>query len=264
MKRDFVGAVGASFILILFGDGVVANVGLAPRIAAAGYDWNTIAFGWAFAVIAAGFIAGGQNNPALHLALAIRGQLPWGRALNLMAGTMVGCFLGALGVYLCYRDGLVAAGLPNVWCTGPGSVFATTFWGAPAAGAQGTPYSLLTACTIEFVGTAVLMWSVLATSDARNKALGVGGTFFVGGVVLAIGLSLSGPSGYAINPARDLGPRLFGALIGTGHLFEDSYWILAPVVAPFVGAIVGAYSWDLLFASSKQEVAAAEPQREVA
>jgi glycerol uptake facilitator len=265
MKKDFIGAVGASFILILLGDGVVANVGLAPRIAAAGYNWNTIAFGWAFAVVAAGFIAGGQNNPAIHLALALKGELPWSRALNLMVGTVVGCFLGALGVYLCYRDGLVASGLPNVWCTGPGSVFAATFWGSTVAGAQGTPYSLLTASTIEFVGTAVLMWSVLATSDARNKGLGgVGGTFVVAGVVLAIGLSLSGPSGYAINPARDLGPRLFGALIGTGHLFDDAYWILAPVVAPFAGAVVGAYTWDLLFASSKEEQAAAEARREAA
>ncbi len=264
MKRDFIGAVGASFILILFGDGVVANVGLAPRIAAAGYNWNTIAFGWAFAVIAAGFIAGGQNNPALHLALAIKGDLPWNKAVTLMIGTFVGCFLGALGVYLCYRDGLVATGVPNVWCTGPGSVFGNAFWGATNAGAQGTPYSLLTACTIEFVGTLVLMWSVLATSDARNKALGIGGTFFVGGVVLAIGLSLSGPSGYAINPARDLGPRIFGALAGTKSLFDGSYWFFAPVLAPVLGAIVGAYSWDLLFASAKEEKPAAVARRETA
>lgn len=260
MKRDFIGAVGATFILILLGDGVVANVGLAPRLASAGYDWNTITLGWAFAVIASGIIAGGQNNPAIHLALAIRGALPWNRAVSLMIGTFVGAFLGALGVYLCYREGLSSTGMPNVWSTGPGSVFGNTFWGFGAGEAAGG-YSLLTACVTEFIGTLVLMWGVLTLGDPKNKALGIGGTFFVGGIVLAIGLSLGGPSGYAINPARDLGPRIFGLLAGTKGLFDGSYWLLAPVIAPCVGTIVGAFTYDMLFAEKKGAEAA---KREVA
>jgi glycerol uptake facilitator protein len=258
--KNFMSAVGATFILILLGDGVVANVGLAPRLASVGYDWNTIVFGWCFAVVASGYIAGGANNPALQLALAIRGDLKWGDAINLMIGTFVGAFLGALGVYLCYRDGLVAAGVPNVWCTGPGSVFGNTFWGGAATAQAAGSYSLLTACITEFIGTVVLMWSVLALGHERNKTLGVGGTFFVAGIVLAIGLSLGGPSGYAINPARDLGPRIFGLVVGTKGLFDGSYWILPPVIMTCLGAIVGSFTWDMLFASKPEPKAEAKLQ----
>jgi glycerol uptake facilitator protein len=157
---------------------------------------------------------------------------------------MVGAFLGALGVYLVYFDGLKAAGMPNAWCTGPGSVFGQTFWGAGAATSAG-PYSLFIACVAEIFGTAVLLWGILASGDSKNMGLKDNlGVLIVGGTVLAVGLSLGGPSGYSINPARDLGPRIFGTLVGTKGLFNGIYWLLAPVLMPLVGGLVGVFTYD--------------------
>src|SRR5512138_1729285 len=131
MFGKLIGEVFGTFILILLGDGVVANVGLAPRLASAGYDWNTITLGWAFAVIVAVYVSAGVSgahlNPAVTIALAAKRGFPWGKVAPYIGAQVVGAFLGALGVYLVYRDGLVAAGIPNVWCTGPGSVFQAAF-----------------------------------------------------------------------------------------------------------------------------------------
>jgi glycerol uptake facilitator protein len=137
--------------------------------------------------------------------------------------------------------------MPNVWATGPGSVFGQTFWGtAAAAGVASTGgYSFLNAFIAEVIGTAVLLWGVLASGDSKNTGLMHNmGPFLVGGTVLAVGLSLGGPSGYAINPARDLGPRLFGLVAGTQGLFADGYWWI-PVVAPIIGGIIGVYLYDM-------------------
>ena len=161
-----------------------------------------------------------------------------------MIAQMIGAFLGALGVYLCYLDGLVAAGMPNVWCTGPGSVFGQAFWGGAGAASAGA-YSLGTAFVCEIFGTAVLLWGVLASGDTKNLGVGANlGPFVVGFTVLAVGLSLGGPSGYSINPARDLGPRIFGALVGTTGLFSGLYWLLPPVTAPLIGGVLGALTYD--------------------
>ncbi len=237
-----------TFILILLGDGVVANVGLAPRLAAPGYDWNTITLGWAFAVIVAVYVAGGVTgahiNPAVTLGLAAKRGFPWAKVVPYILAQMVGAFLGALGVYLVYMDGLIAAGLPNVWCTGPGSVFGQAFWGGAGGTASGG-YSLLNACISELFGTMVLMWGVLACGDAKNLGLKNNmWPFLVGGTVLAVGLSLGGPSGYAINPARDLGPRLFGLVIGTKGLFDTIYWLVPPVLVVCLGGILGPFFYD--------------------
>ncbi len=133
LTGELIGEVFGTFILILLGDGVVANVGLAPRLYGTAYNWNTITIGWAFAVIIAVYVTGGVSgahlNPAVTIALAVKRGFPWGKAFPYIAAQMVGAFLGALGVYLVYRDGLVAAGMPNVWSTGPGSVFGQAWWG---------------------------------------------------------------------------------------------------------------------------------------
>jgi glycerol uptake facilitator protein len=134
--------------------------------------------------------------------------------------------------------------MPNVWATGPGSIFGQTFWGAGAAASAG-PYSLLNACIAEIVGTAVLLWGIMASGDAKNMGLKDNlGVLIVGGTVLAVGLSLGGPSGYSINPARDLGPRIFGALVGTKGLFDGLYWLVAPVLMPLVGGVLGIFAYD--------------------
>jgi len=248
LMGELIGEVFGTFILILLGDGVVANVGLAPRLAAPAYNWNTIVIGWAFAVIIAVYVTGGVSgahiNPAVTLALAVKRGFPWAKVIPFMIAQMVGAFLGALGVFLVYMDGLVAAGMPNVWCTGPGSVFGQSFWGGAGGSAAGA-YSLGIAMVAEIIGTAVLLWGVLASGDAKNMGLKDNmGVWVVGGVVLAVGISLGGPSGYAINPARDLGPRIFGLLVGTQGLFSGLYWLLAPVVAPLIGGVVGVLTYD--------------------
>jgi glycerol uptake facilitator protein len=248
LMGELVGEVFGTFILILLGDGVVANVGLAPRLAAPAYNWNTITIGWAFAVIIAVYVSGGVSgahlNPAVTLALAVKRGFPWAKVIPFWIAQMVGAFLGALGVYLCYFDGLQAAGMPNVWCTGPGSVFGSAFWGGAGGSAAG-PYSLGIALVTEIFGTATLLWGILASGDAKNMGLKDNlGVWVVGGVVLAVGLSLGGPSGYSINPARDLGPRIFGAIFGTTDLFVGMYWLLTPVIGPLIGGVLGALTYD--------------------
>jgi|SRR5690349_9539555 len=253
MLGQLIGEVFGTFILILLGDGVVANVGLAPRLAAGAYNWNTITFGWAFAVIVAVYVSAGVSgahlNPAVTIALAMKRGFPWAKVVPYILAQMVGAFLGALGVYLTYRDGLVSAGVPNVWSTGPGSVFSSAFWGGTGAAATGG-YSAMTAIITELIGTAVLLWGILASGDSKNNGLMHNmGPFLVGGTVLAVGLSLGGPSGYAINPARDFGPRLLGTLVGTQGLWDAGYWLI-PLIAPVIGGVIGIYVYDLLVAAN--------------
>jgi len=247
---EFLGEVIGTFTLILLGDGVVANVGLAPRLASPAYNWNTITIGWAFAVIVAVYVSAGVSgahlNPAVTIALAVKRGFSWSKVPTYILGQFVGAFLGALGVYLVYMEGLQAAGMPNVWCTGPGSVFGQAFWGGTGGGAVGA-YSLVNASIAEIVGSAVLLLCVFPRGGERNLGLKFNrGPVLVGGTVLAVGLSLGGPSGYAINPARDLGPRLFGALVGTQGLFAGIYWLVAPVIMPIIGGILGAVIYDAL------------------
>jgi glycerol uptake facilitator protein len=247
LTGELVAELFGTFVLILLGDGVVANVGLAPRLAAPAYNWNTITIGWAFAVIVAVYIAGGVSgahiNPAVTIALAAKRGFPWSKVGPYIIAQLIGAFLGALGVYLVYRDGLVAAGMPNVWSTGPGSTFGAAFSATPLTG--GEPYSMVTASIAEFFGTMVLLWGVLASGDERNLGLKNNmGPFLVGFTVLAVGLSLGGPSGYSINPARDLGPRLFGTLVGTEGLWDGLYWLIPPVLVPAIAGAVGIFCYD--------------------
>ncbi len=246
--KEVLAVLFGTFVLIILGDGVVANAVLGPKLAgsAASFNWNTITFGWAFAVVASGLISGADNNPAITLAMAIRGATPWSKVLPFILAEFAGAFLGALAVYLTYREGLVAAGLPNIYTSGAGNYYGT---GGVAAGALGQ-YSILTASIAEFFGTTILMWGVLATSDRRNAAMSKAGPFVVGGVVLVIGLCLGGPSGYSLNPARDLGPRLFGLVSGTTGLFDGLYWLIPPVLIPFITCPIAGWLYDKLFAST--------------
>lgn len=259
LTAELIGEVFGTFVLILLGDGVVANVGLAPRVAGSAYNWNTITIGWCFAVIVAVYITGGVSgahlNPAVTLALAFKRGFPWSKVGPFIVAQLVGAFLGALGVYLVYRDGLVAAGMPNVWSTGPGGLSASTFWGAvgEAKGAAGS-YSLVTACIAEFFGTCVLLWGILASGDSKNMGLMHNlGPFLVGGTVLAVGMSLGGPSGYSINPARDLGPRIFGLLVGTQGLFDGIYWLVPPVLLPAIAGPIAAWLYDAIVTANLPE-----------
>lgn len=240
-----------TFLLILGGDGVVANVGLAPRLESAGYDWNTIVWGWGLSVMVAVYVAGGVSgahiNPAVTVALAVKRGFSWAKVVPYIIAQVAGAFVGALGVFLAYRDGLVAAGMPNVWATGAGSVFGQAYWGSAgsyAAGALGG-YSLLTAFITEVLGTALLMLGIVGWIDSGGEKAPYLGGFIIGLVVVAVGLVLGGPSGYAINPARDFGPRLFGALVGTQGLFSGLYWLVAPIIGPLVGGPLGVILYDV-------------------
>ncbi|MEJ2597559.1 MAG: aquaporin family protein [Anaerolineales bacterium] len=260
-----------TFILILLGDGVVANVGLAPRVAANGYSWDTIALGWGFAVAVAVYVAGGVTgahiNPAVTIAVAVKRGFAWGKVIPYIIAQIAGAFVGALGVYLVYYQGLVSAGMPNVWCTGPGSIFGQAFWGGvpPQGAAAVGSYSIWNASIAEFFGTMVLLWGVLAIVDDRqlkNWGVSVQGKtnlapLLIGFVVLAVGLSLGGPSGYAINPARDFGPRLFGTLVGTQGLFDGLYWLIPPVIVPAISGAIGAFLYDWLISPFLPEAEAA-------
>jgi glycerol uptake facilitator protein len=161
-----------TFLLILGGDGVVANVGLAPRLAAEGYDWNVIVWGWGLSVMVAVYVAGGVSgahiNPAVTFALAVKRGFPWGKLVPYWIAQIAGAFVGALGVFLCYRDGLVSTGMPNVWCTGPGSLMGAATWGAAGASNVVGSYSLITATITEILGTAPLaMPSILPVTLAH-------------------------------------------------------------------------------------------------
>lgn len=235
-----------TFILILGGDGVVANVGLAPRLASNGYDWNVIVWGWGLSVMVAVYVAGGVSgahlNPAVTLGLAVKRGFSWAKVGPFMLAQIAGAFVGALAVFLVYRDGLVSAGLPNVWATGPGSTFGQAYWGAAGSGG-GAGYTMLTAFVAEVFGTMMLMWGILGWGDSANNNGHLGG-LIVGLVVVMVGLTLGGPSGYAINPARDLGPRLFGLVVGTKDLFTGSYWLVAPIVGPLIGGPLAVFLYD--------------------
>lgn len=254
-----------TFILILGGDGVVANVGLAPRLASQGYDWNTIVWGWGLSVMVAVYIAGGVTgahiNPAVTLAMAVKRGFAWAKVVPYWIAQILGAFVGAAGVYIVYYAGLQEAGMPNVWCTGPGSIFGQAFWGdagSYAMGAAGS-YPLWNATAAEILGTMVLLLGVVAFFDAKNwgKGLVQLGPIAVGLVVVMVGLTLGGPSGYAINPARDFGPRLFGALVGTEDLFTGWYWLVAPIIGPLIGGVIGVVLYDIFITPGLPEEEAA-------
>jgi glycerol uptake facilitator protein len=275
MKKDsltaeFIAEVFGTFLLILMGDGVVANVALAPRLASEAYNWNTIAWGWGFAVVFAVYIVGGVSgahiNPAVTFGLAVKGAFPWRKVIPFWVAQFIGAFLGALGVFLVYMQGLQGAGMPNVWCTGPGGFPSAAAWGATGVAAVGS-YSLWNAAIAEFFGTSVLLWLVLGTTDMTN----VGVTrwnlqpFMIGMGVAAIGFTLGGPSGYSINPARDLSPRIFGTLVGTQGLFSGLYWLIPPVLVPLIGGAFGCLSYDWFvgsFLPTEEEPVAVEERPE--
>jgi glycerol uptake facilitator protein len=224
-------------ILILLGDGVVAAVLLAQSKAQNG-GWIVITFGWgmavAMAVYAVGQFDGAHLNPAVTFGLAVIGSTEWSDVPKYIGGEFCGAFIGAILVWAAYS---------NHWrpTEDPGLKLAV-FCTAPAI--RNTVANFIT----EVIGTFMLLFGVLALG--ANKAPGVTGLapLLVGLLVLAIGLSLGGPTGYAINPARDLGPRIIHAILpipGKGPSDWSYAWI--PVVAPLVGGALGALAFDWWF-----------------
>jgi glycerol uptake facilitator len=233
----FIGELIGTMILILLGDGVVANVVLAKT---KGNDsgWIVISAGWGFAVAigvyVAGWASGAHINPAVTLGMVAIGELAVSQVPVYLAGQFLGAFLGAVLVYLAYLPHWApttdAASKLGVFCT------------APAI--RHTPGNLI----CEIIGTALLLIGVLGISSVNNDLAGGVGPYAVGILVFAIGLSLGGPTGYAINPARDLAPRIAHALLpipGKGGSDWGYAWI--PVVGPIIGGVIGALVYMTLF-----------------
>jgi len=222
-------------ILILLGDGVVAGVLLA-KSKAQNSGWIVITFGWAMAVAmavyAVGRFSGAHLNPAVTLGLASIGVTPWSDVPVYIAGEFVGAMVGAILVFAAYMPHWKETEDPGLKL----AVFST----GPAI--RNYALNLVT----EIIGTAMLLFGVLTIGG--NKAPGSSGLtpLLVGLLVFAIGLSLGGPTGYAINPARDLGPRIIHFILpipGKGTSDWSYAWV--PVVGPIIGGVLGAllYHW---------------------
>jgi glycerol uptake facilitator protein len=231
----YLGEFIGTMLLIILGDGVVAGV-LLRNSKAENSGWIVITLGWGMAVAVAVYctvsISGAYINPAVALGAAVTGGLEWALVPGYIIAEFLGAFVGAVIVYLAY--------LPHWAETADPGLKLGVFCTAPAI--YNTPANII----CEIIGTFVLVFGVFGIL-ANDLATGLG-PLLIGLLVLGIGLSLGGPTGYAINPARDLGPRIAHAVLpiaGKGGSDWGYAWI--PVVAPIIGGILGALAFTLLF-----------------
>lgn len=216
---EFIGTA----VLILFGAGVCANVSL-KKTFGNGAGWVVISFGWGFAVFVGAYIAdtsGAHLNPAVTIGLALAGIFK-GNVLGYIVAQMLGAFVGAVLVYIMYKKHFDeeedAGAKKGVFCTGP----AIRSYG----------YNLIS----EIVGTFILVYGILMAAGAK-----IAGPLPVALLIVAIGMSLGGTTGYAINPARDLAPRIAHFLLpikGKGTSDWSYAWV--PIVGPIIGAALAA------------------------
>jgi glycerol uptake facilitator protein len=247
--QPFLAELVGTMILVIFGDGVVANVVLTRTKGNQG-GWIVITTGWGLAVAIAVYcvarISGPHLNPAITIALASIGQFEWALVGSYVAAQMIGAFLGAIVVWLAYAPHFGATREPGaklaVFCTGPEI--------------RSTASNFLT----ELIGTALLLFGILAIGANAGEFVGEPGgvdlsvvfssgltPLLAGLLVWGIGLSLGGPTGYAINPARDLGPRIAHAILpipGKGSSDWGYAWV--PVLGPIAGGVIGALAFRAL------------------
>ncbi len=265
LLSEFLGCV----VLISFGDGVVATAVAAlpgsgrtagPTVIfnAAG-DWLLITWGWAMAVAFGVWVAGGVSgahiNPAVTLAFAVRRKFAWSKVGPYMAAQVFGCFVGAALVFLVYHNAIDAFNLAAKTPKSGGNALATysIFATFPASFFHG---ALIWPLIDQIVGTMFLLMFVVAVIDARNQAVGSNmAPLVIGFAVAAIGMSYGANAGYAINPARDFGPRLFSYFAGWGRValpgsynapgfvFSNYFWV--PIVGPLIGGVLGVLIYDL-------------------
>ncbi len=231
----FVSELTGTALLIILGDGVVANVILHKTKGNSG-GLIAITFGWAIAVFVGVYVSasasGAHLNPAVTIALATIGKFEWSQVPVYLAAQMLGAMLGALIVWIAYRQHFNetedAATKLGVFCTSP---------------SISKPVDNILA---EIIGTFVFILSILFITKSQNS-LGSLDALPVALLVLGIGLSLGGPTGYAINPARDLGPRIMHAILPIKNKGGSDWkysWI--PVAGPIIGAILAALVWQQL------------------
>jgi glycerol uptake facilitator protein len=247
MQSYLAEAIG-TMVLVLLGDGVVANVVLA-RTKGQDAGWIVITVGWgvavAIAVYAVGRVSGGHLNPAVTIALATIGSFPWQQVPGYIAAQLLGAIAGAALVWLTY--------LPHWSATDDRASKLGVFCTAPAIRNAGANV------ICEVIGTMALLFGILAIAAnaqgfSKPGEVDLSAVFsrglqplLVGVLVLGIGLSLGGPTGYAINPARDLGPRIAHAILPiAGKGSSDWAYAWVPVVAPIIGGIAGAGLYALI------------------
>lgn len=231
---NFTGELLGTFILVLLGDGVVSAC-ILNKTKAQNSGWIAIVLGWGIAVTVAvyisGFMSGAHLNPAVTLAMAAIGSLPWSQVVTYLVAQFLGAMLGALVLYLHYY--------PHWKETKDAGTILACFSTGPAI--RHTWSNLLG----EALGTAVLVITVMAIGP--NKVAAGFGPIIVGFVVMAVGFSLGATTGYAINPARDLGPRIMHALLPIPNK-GDSDWSYAwiSVLGPILGGIAGALIYQVI------------------
>lgn len=232
----FLGEFAGTALLIIMGDGVVANVVL-NKTKGQNSGWIVIAFGWAMAVFIGVYAStklggSGHLNPAATIALTAFGGFDSSLLATYIVAQFAGAIAGATIVWLAYKQHFAA--------TDDKDLKLVVFCNAPAIRSVG--HNL----TTEIIGTFVLMFGALAISPATSS-LGTLDALPVGLLVLGIGLSLGGPTGYAINPARDLGPRIAHFILPIpGKRDSDWGYSWIPVVGPIIGALIAAYVFTLL------------------
>jgi glycerol uptake facilitator protein len=224
-----------TMLLVLLGDGVCAACSLNKSKSQAS-GWIVIASGWAMAVMLPAFIfgriSGASFNPALTISLAVVGKFPWADVPGYIIAQFLGAIVGAALVWLAYlKHWEVTDDKPTklgIFCT------------APAIRSYSANF------LTEAIATFVLVFIILGIGEV--KAADGLPTFVVGGLIMGLGLSLGGPTGYAMNPARDLGPRIAHAILpiyGKGDSDWGYSWV--PVLGPVVGAIIAALLWVAVF-----------------
>jgi MIP family channel proteins len=248
LSRELLAEFFGTFILIVFGVGVVAQVVLSKGAAGSTLSIN-IAWGLAVTMgcyVAAG-VTGAHLNPAVTLALAVHRRFPWNRVLPYSLAQLAGAFIASAVVFVTYREALYAfdsgvrqvigpQGTAGIWATYP-QPFLSVFPGG---------------FIDQVVGSALLVGVIFAITDTRNSPAPAGlAPVVVGLLVLLIGATYGFNSGYAINPARDLGPRLFTFVAGWGgDVFRaGNGWWWVPVVAPCVGGVAGGWAYDFFIGS---------------
>ena len=230
----FIGELLGTLLLILLGNGVVATA-LLHRSKGEGGGWIIITAGWGFAVTIAlylvGWISGGHLNPAITLGFWAAGKTPLAQVPFYICGQMIGAMLGAALVWISY--------FPHWAATPDPTLKLLCFCTKPAIRSRWSNF------IVEVIATAVLLIGVLGIFNLHNGVGLSSSPFAVGILIFSIGLSLGGPTGFAINPARDLGPRIVHSLLpiaGKGNSDWSYAWI--PIAAPLIGALLGSFLYQ--------------------
>ncbi|XP_053304351.1 aquaporin-7-like [Spea bombifrons] len=248
--REALAELLATFVMMLFGLGAVAQVVLGKKQFGQYLSINlSFGFGVTMGIHVAGGVSGAHMNCAVSLTNCVLGRLPWRKLPVYVMAQMLGAFLAAAVVFCLYYEALNNYTGGNFTVSGPlatASIFAT----------YPEPYLTIGGGFLDqVIGTGALLLCILAINDKKNSpALDGTHALLVGLLVTVIGMSMGMNSGYAINPARDLGPRVFTAMAGWGmEVFRaGNYWCWVPIVAPLVGGLTGAFLYQLLVALHHQ------------